>query len=100
MRYMWHATEYKNLVSILDNGIIPGPDKLVYLCENGIDAAKFVAVRGCRDILLCQIKIYKADEDKIKETFDHSERFFKCRAFGYKGAIKPQNIKHYRRLEI
>lgn len=100
MRYMWHATDYNNLISIMDNGIKPGPDKMVYLCDTEHDAAKFLIVRNCKHILTLRIKIYKKDEAKIHETFDHSERFFKCRAYGYKGEIPAANIVEYRHIQL
>ena len=85
----------ENLIPIMDQGINPGPDGLVYMCEKPEDSVKFLAVRGYRDILVCKIKIFKKDETNIVETFDHSERFFKCRAFGYMGHIKPEMITEY-----
>ena len=100
MRYMWHATPYENLVGILDDGIKAGNPRLVYLCENGIDAAKFIVVRGVKKILLLKVKIYKSDENKIVETFDHSESYFKCRAFGYRGNIPVAKIKEYRCIDL
>lgn len=100
MRIMWHATDYNNLVSIMDEGIKAGPDGVVYLCETETDAAKFLAVRGCKHILTLEIKIYKKDENKIRETFDHSQRFFNCRAYGYVGDIPGKNIKNYRHIQL
>lgn len=100
MRIFWHATYYENLASILDNGLVPGIDGLVYMCETEYDAAKFLYVRQCKNILTMEIKIYKKDESKIIETFDHNERFFKCKAFGYKGNIPLKNIKQFRKIEL
>ena len=100
MRTMWHATDYNNLVSIMENGIITGPDGIVYLCDTEMDAAKFLAVRGCKHILTLEIKIYKKDEAKIRETFDHSQRFFNCKAYGYAGNIPERNIKAYRHIQL
>ncbi len=100
MRYMWHATPFENLISIMENGIEPGPDGLVYMCEQQQDAAKFVRIRGCRHILVVKIKILKKDEDKVHETYDHSESFFKCKAFGYKGHIDTSKIVDYRQYKL
>ena len=49
----------ENLIPIMDQGINPGPDGLVYMCEKPEDSVKFLAVRGYRDILVCKIKIFK-----------------------------------------
>lgn len=100
MQYMYHATPMENLYSIMDEGIHPGTDGVVYMCEKPEDSAKFLAVRMIREILVCKIKIYKKDEKLITETFDHSERFFKCRAFGYHGHISPEMIEGYYKYEI
>ena len=100
MRYMYHATPLDNLGGILSEGIHPGSDGLVYMCETPEDSLKFLYIRGCRNILVCKIKIYKRDECNISETFDHSERFFKCRAFGYMGHIESDKITSYTKYEI
>ena len=100
MKYYYHATSMNNLISILNNGIKPSTDGLVYICENETDAVKFVAIRGFKEILTCKIKMLKADEEKIQETFDHSEAFFKCRAFGYNGEIPPNKIVDYRKFVL
>lgn len=93
MRYMYHATSMDKLVDILETGLKPGVDGVVYLCEKPFDAAKFLIVRGLKEIIVFKVKIYKKDEKKIVETFDHNTAYFKCRAYGYQGEIKPSNIE-------
>ena len=44
--------------------------------------------------------IYKKDEEKLIETFDHNYNIFKCRAFGYMGNIKPENIEAYKKYQF
>lgn len=100
MRYMYHATPYENLGKILENGLIPGPDGLIYLTEKPVDAVKFIAIRGYRDILVVEVKIPKKLENTIEETFDHSERFFQCRSFASTVPIKSDRIKNYYRYSI
>lgn len=85
---MYHATDYKNLNSIMQKGILTGVDGVVYLTENPLDALKFVAVRGLRQIIVIKIKILKRDEKNIVEMFDHNPVIFKCRCYGYVKAIK------------
>ena len=100
MKYYYHATSFDNLGSILCNGISPGPDGLVYMCDNPKDSLKFLYIRRIRQILVCKIKILKQDESNIIETFDHSKAFFKCRAFGYKGVITTDKIADYIKYEL
>ena len=44
MKKYYHATAYENLPSILENGIMPGFEGIVYLCETATDSLKFVAI--------------------------------------------------------
>lgn len=97
---MYHATPYENLGKILENGLVPGADGLIYLTEKLVDSVKFVAIRGYRDILVVEVKIPKKLENTIEETFDHSERFFQCRSFASKVPIKSDRIKNYYRYII
>ena len=101
MKTYYHATEYTNLISITDNGIKANNfEGIVYLCEESDDAAKFLAIRGIKDIVTFKVKIYKADEDKIIETFDHNPYIFKCRAFGHIGDISPDLIEPHLRYDL
>lgn len=95
MRYLYHATYYSNLGSILLNGLKKSMDGYVYLTEQPNQAASFLAIRGVRKILIAKVKIYKKDECNIVETFDHSEKFFKFRCYGYKGDIDVTKIVSY-----
>lgn len=92
MRYLYHATDFKNAESILVNGIKPSADGVVYMTENPIDCVKFLAIRGIRDIIVFRVKILKRDEVNIIETFDHNKRIFGCRCFGYIGRIEHDKI--------
>lgn len=40
------------------------------------------------------------DSEKVEETFDHSLQFFKCKAFGYKGDIKPCEMINFFRCQL
>lgn len=88
----YHATPYENLSSIIVDGIKASYEGIVYLTKERDDALKFVAVRGYKDILTVEVLI---DSEKVEETFDHNLMFFKCKAFGYKGDIKPCEIKKF-----
>ena len=101
MRTYYHATDYSNIVSILDKGLKASTiDGLVYLAETEDDALKFVVLRGYEKIVTFKVKIYKRDEDKLIETFDHNQRFFKCRSFGYMGNIPPSNVIPSKKYEF
>lgn len=82
MYKLYHATNYDNFLSILNNGITSGTDGIVYMCLTPEDAIKFLFIRGVRDILVIEVKVPKNLDNTIIETFDHSEEFFKCRCFG------------------
>lgn len=91
MRKYYHATEEKNLDSIIEKGILPGVDGGVYLTETPEDAYKFVAIRvfSIDPIPVLEVEL---DESLVEESFDHSQAFFKCRAFRYPGPIPVNQI--------
>ena len=88
----YHATPFENLESIMDQGIHRGCDGVVYLTERPEEAARFVAIRGCRNILVLGVNI---EEDMVKESFDHSQAFFKCRAYMYQDDVSPDEITEF-----
>lgn len=85
----YHATPFENLNSILEKGLKKGFDNIIYLTETPEDSLKFLRVRLVTDILVIQIDLEESD---VVETFDHSEAFFKCRAFGYPHDIPPEDL--------
>lgn len=93
----YHATPYENLASIVVDGIKSGMEGIVYLTKERDDALKFLVIRGCHDILTVEVLI---DSEKVEETFDHSLQFFKCKAFGYKGDIKPCEMINFFRCQL
>lgn len=87
----YHATPSENLVSIIKDGCIKkGWLGVVYLTETAQDAVKFCAIRGQKFITVFEVEV---DESLIEESFDHSNEFFKCRAFTYAGDIPDSQIK-------
>lgn len=81
----YHATPFKNLTSVLDNGIRIGYDGITYLAENPDEAYRFIALRCWDDdILVIEVEL---EENKVEEIFDHNSNFWKCRAFGYTEVI-------------
>ena len=86
----YHATPFENLDSIIEKGILKSRyDGMVYLTEKPEEAARFLAIRLCREILVCEVEV---DESLVEETFDHNGAFFRCRAYGYHGDVEPDKI--------
>lgn len=73
---MYHATDFDNLWSILENGIKASFEGGVYLTDQPQTAATFVALRGMERIVAIPVEV-----DYVIETFDHDPRLFKCRAY-------------------
>lgn len=80
LKSYYHATPFENLNSIFKKGITRGVDGVVYLTEKPEEAAKFVAIRGCKKILVIEVEV---EDYLVEESFDHSQEFFKCRAYSY-----------------
>jgi RNA:NAD 2'-phosphotransferase (TPT1/KptA family) len=79
IKEMYHATDYNNLEGILTQGIYTGIDGIVYLADSPDNAAKFVAVRLIKHIIVLKVRV---PEETMIETFDHSESFFRCKSYG------------------
>ena len=96
LKSYYHATPFENLNSIFKKGIIKGCDGVVYLTENPDEAARFVAIRGYKKILVIEVEI---EDGMVEESFDHSIIFFRCRAFTYPHDISidefGSNIRTY-----
>ena len=94
-QYMYHATDYDKLGSILMRGVTPGPDGGVYLAETAQDALKFVVLRCYPSVLVIKIRKSKLNKELLAESFDHSRSFFDCRAWIYYGRITDYEIEEY-----
>ena len=92
----YHATPFENLESIMALGIFKGYDGVVYLTEKPEEAARFVAIRGCRQILILGVKL---EEELVNESFDHSQAFFGCRAYTYNNDISVDEITEFLKYE-
>lgn len=86
----YHATDYKNLLPILKDGIHTGSDGNVYLCTDPNEAVRFTYIHGVKDNFVFGVEL---DDSEVEESFDHSEAFFKCRAYVVNRAIKPKEIR-------
>lgn len=95
MRHLYHATAFSNLGSILSKGIKNGFDGVIYLAETREDALKFVAIRLIgQPIAVIEVEIDNDNEKDILESFDHSQAFFKCRAWMSTEEISPDRISN------
>lgn len=94
----YHATPFENLESIMvkDQEIHRGCDGVVYLAEKPNDALKFLVIRGYTKILVIGVAL---EENEVEESFDHSEAFFKCKAYMYNKDIKLDNFTSVQTFE-
>lgn len=93
IKTFYHATSKANLGTIIQDGIKKGKvEKVVYLADSSQNAAKFLAVRGMKEIIVFPIDASKLDKKELEESFDHSYDFFKCRAYLYYGDIPVEAI--------
>jgi len=88
----YHATPYENLPSIIEKGILRGQDGYVYLTTDPVDATKFLRIRGYDEILVCEVAL---EEDLVEESYDHSEAFFRCKAYIYPEDIPSDEILEF-----
>lgn len=93
MKKYYHATPFENFESIARQGILKSKfEGVVFLAEKPEEAARFLAIRLCREILVCEVEL---DESLVEESFDHNEAFFKCKAYMYHDDIAPEEITDY-----
>lgn len=96
MKY-YHATTKECISKIAKDGVIKHSyGGVVFLCTNPIDACKFIVMRGRKEVYTVELDL---PEDNIKESNDHSEAFFRCKAYTYFGDIKltgKEKIQKYK----
>lgn len=90
-RVYYHATPYDNLMDVLLHGIKPSMDGLVYMCEKEDEAVRFLVMRGVPKVVTFKVRIKPGDE--VIETFDHSFEFFRCRSYGFVGAVNADQVE-------
>lgn len=94
----YHATSMDNLLSIAERGLLV--EKTVdgiYLCETAKDCLKFVYLHGLTNMLVLKCKV---DEQYVKESFDHSQAFFKCKAWVTDKDIPTKDILEYLQYDL
>lgn len=89
MSKYYHGTSYSNLLKIIeDEKIKTSIEGIVYLAKTKEEAFRFVALRYMtEDIAVIELEL---NESNIIETFDHNQKIFKAKAFGYKGEIDTE----------
>lgn len=88
MRY-YHSTPLRNKEAILMEGIKPDFMGFVYLTTSYEDAVKFQMLRFEHRVVVFEVEL---PEESVEESFDHNEKFFKCRCFVHNGRIPSSAI--------
>lgn len=93
----YHATTMENAEKILNERIIRhSVGGEVFLCRKPMDACKFLVIRGIKEVCVFEVSLRK---NEVKESNDHSEAFFQCKAYTHDGDIKlsgAEDVKTYR----
>ena len=97
LKTYYHATPFENLESIMSKGLLKGCDGVIYLTKKPEDAIKFVAIRGCKKILVIELEL---EDNMIEESFDHRQLFFRCNAYTYSENIIPNKLIVMYKYEI
>lgn len=81
----YHAAPREAMEKIVAEGKIRKSwDGEVYLCKKPEDSCKFLAIRGMRKMSVIEVDI---SESNTRESHDHSEAFFRCKAYMHDGDI-------------
>ena len=96
MKYYYATTKECIAKIVKDRVISHSCGGVVFLCTDPIDACKFIAIRGEKEVYTIEVDL---PEDCIKESDDHSETFFRCKAYTYFGDIKltgKEKVQRYK----
>lgn len=94
MRF-YHAAPKETMMKIYAEGVLKKSwDGVVYMCKDPIDACKFLVIRGMRQMSVIELEL---DEKEVEESHDHSETFFKCKAYIKHSDTKKQLEKRPKR---
>lgn len=92
----YHAAPRETMEKIVSEGRIRKSwDGEVYLCKKPEDSCKFLVIRGMRKMSVIEVDI---DKNRVKESHDHSEAFFRCKAYMHNGDIEltgKENVRDY-----
>lgn len=85
MKY-YHAAPKEKMIKIVNEGVIKkSQDGMVYLCKKAVDSCKFLIMRGLKKMSVIEVEL---DETDVTESYDHSEAFFRCKAYIHNGNVK------------
>lgn len=86
MAYYYHATTPENAESIISDGVLKANAfGEVFVCKKPLDCCKFLLIRGVRNIAVIELEL---EENEVEESHDHSESFFRCKAYIHRGDIE------------
>lgn len=94
--YLYHATKYKNLLSIIEGGLLPGYDGMIYFTTSEQHSVNWIDMTNLQgeDLLVIRIDSKDLDENLIEDGMDHSPTFFKgITVKTYSGHI-PSDLIH------
>lgn len=95
----YHYTLKNNVMGIIKNGLKPGYDGLIYLCESIDDCNKFIKANrellqlasGSSVLEIAYIPV-ELDPADVEEGHDHNKDFIRCKAYTYDKAIPAEKI--------
>ena len=85
----YHASPSENCGKILCDGIKPDRMGEVFLADSAENALKFLVIRDYKNLVVFEFEL---DDSEVHESFDHSESFFKCKAWICNRQIDPDEI--------
>lgn len=95
---LYHATTVENMKRIQKDGLIKGSfGREVFLCKKPLDACKFLVIRGIRRMCVIEVDL---KEDTVRESFDHSEAFFQCKAYVHNGNVELTGVEEIEEYEF
>lgn len=90
-KIMYHSTDSRNIPAIMKEGIKPGIDGCVYMCNAAEHTLRFATFSMAENISVIEFEV---PEEDLEESFDHSEAFFRCKAWITDKVIPPSSIKN------
>lgn len=95
----YHYTLKNNVMGIIKNGLKPGYDGLIYLCESIDDCNKFIKANkellqlasGSSVLEIAYIPV-ELDPADVEESHDHNENLIRCKAYTYDKVISAEKI--------
>lgn len=100
---LYHATTWKNALSIMDNGLKLGTDNLIYFADSFGGASLFSYMHGIplEDIIVVVIDTTNLNKDLFDYGYDHSPTFFKnIEVYTYPEKISIGHICDYMQVDL